>query len=106
MKKLSQTSLKSDQLLIHETEQRVFRQQTDGLYIGTDKIDNVLRSVLRDEAVYILNSRIWEVLNATIVNEASSLALKNSMNWDHVLSAKQLYYWQQAMEKIIKKLAQ
>lgn len=92
--------------MIHETEQRVFRQQTDGLYIGTDKIDNVLRSVLRDEAVYILNSRIWEVLNATIVNEASSLALKNSMNWDHVLSAKQLYYWQQAMEKIIKKLAQ
>ena len=106
MKKLSPTSSKQDQLLISEVHSRVFRQLTDGIYIGPHKIDDSLRKALRDEAHYFINSRLWEIFNATIINEASSMALQDSKDWNHVLSAKQLFYWQQAMEKIIKKLAQ
>ena len=90
-----------------EVENKIFKEEKDGaITIGGIKIDHTTRSVLRDEAVYIQRSNFWEIFNATIKNEAATMALITSMNWDHTLSAKQLYYWQQVMEKIIKKLAQ
>ena len=88
-------------------ENKIFREDKDGVVsIGGIKIDQATRGVLRDEAAYIQRSNFWEIFNATIKNEAATMALITSMNWDHTLSAKQLYYWQQAMEKIMKKLAQ
>jgi hypothetical protein len=93
--------------LISEVEKRVFREdKTGNVFIGLEKIEDQLRGSLRDEANYFLKSRLWEVLSATIINESVDMALKKSGNWDHVLSAKQLYYWHQTMDKIITKLAQ
>ena len=91
--------------MIRQTEENLYRETPNGLYIGHNKIDDNFRRVLKDEANYILRSRIWEVLNDTVANEAAQLALQHSLNWEHVLSAKQLYYWQQAMSKIMQKLA-
>lgn len=84
----------------------LFEEISGGIYIGGEKVTPQLFGILKDEARYIENSRFWEMFNATIANEAAEMALNKSQDWDHVLSAKQLYYWRKVFLTILKKLAQ
>ena len=72
---------------------RVFSTNGDAVFIGGENITEQLRSVLRDEAMYIQNSRLWEMFNDAIIQESANMALIQATQWDHVLSAKQLYHW-------------
>lgn len=74
-------------------QSRIFQVSGDQIYIGGDKIADDLRSTLRDEAVYISNSRLWELLNNSVTNEAANLALVQSTDWEGVQFAKALHHW-------------
>lgn len=88
-----------------DIESRVFTQVGNDIYIGKDKIDQTLRSVLRDEAKNIQSSRLWEILNASAINEAYNLALIQSKNFDEVTSAKMLKHWSFFMVNVIHTLS-
>lgn len=75
------------------------------LTIGGEEISKEMRDMFREEAKYIVSSHIWEVINATAINEAGTLALKNSLNFDHVQFAKGLDYWNTLVVKILTALA-
>jgi hypothetical protein len=93
-------------MVLAELGKRVFEDRKGAIYIGGERIPDVLLSVLKDESRYILKSRIWEIIEATVINESAELALNKSLNWEHVLSAKQLFYWRKIVLTIIQKLAQ
>lgn len=80
---------------------KVFTEKAGVFYIGGQPIDNTIRSILKDEATYILKSRFWELLEATIINESADIALKQSTNWEHVLTAKQLYHWNHVIKNML-----
>lgn len=80
---------------------RLFHVVGDKVYIGGEEVADTLRSVLRDEAEYISNSRLWELLNNAIIQEASNLALLQSTDWNHILSAKQLYHYGHVFRNIL-----
>jgi hypothetical protein len=82
----------------------IFRKEKGKIYIGHDEIDEALLGVLCDEAMYISKSRLWEILNATVINESADMALNKSLNFEHVLTAKMLLYWSQVMNKLLKYL--
>ena len=109
MKKKSQKLPKSDQSedfpSFLDIESRVFTEYKGNIYIGKDKIDATLRSVLKDEAKNLQVSRLWEILNASVINEAYRLGLNQSQNWDNVLYAKALYEWSKFMLNVIHTLA-
>ena len=88
-----------------EIEARVFTQVGEDFYIGREKVDASLRSVLRDEARYIQNSRIWELMNASALNEAYHLALIKSTEYEHVRFAKALKHWSHFMVNVLHKLS-
>jgi len=84
-----------------EIEERVFTIVGKDFYIGTEKMDPVIRSLLRDEAKSIKNSRLWEILNASIVNESYNLALIQSKDFDEVRFAKALKHWSHFMINVV-----
>lgn len=86
-------------------EARVFTEFKGDIYLGREKVSDDLRGVLRDEAEYFLRSRLWEVIQASIEQEAINLALIQSAQWDHVLSAKQLHHYRHFVNNVIHKLA-
>lgn len=96
----------SDQLPTYlDVESRVFTKVGEDIYIGKNKIEPALRSVLRDEAKNLQSSRLWEILNASAINEAYNLALIQSKNFDEVTSAKMLKHWSFFMINVIHKLS-
>ena len=50
-------------------------------------------------------SQLFEIINATIMNESNELALIQSANFAHVENAKMLYHWGFVFKNMIKKLA-
>lgn len=89
-----------------EIEDRVFHVAKDGtIFVGREGLTEDIRSVLRDEAEYIKNSRLWEIVSASIEQEAIELALLQSSNFDHVLSAKQLHHFRHFVNNVIHILA-
>ncbi len=106
MKKLSQKQQKLDQLPhFLDVESRVFTKVGENIYIGRDKVDATLRSVLRDEAKNLQTTRLWEILNASVINEAYLWALDLSKDMELVTSAKMLKHWSFKMMEIIALLA-
>ena len=109
MKKKSQPASVQDQSEVFpkflDIESRVFTEHKGEIYIGTDKIEATLRSLLRDEAENLQKTRLWEILNASVLNEAYNLALLQSKNFDEVVSAKMLKHWSHFMLNVIHKLA-
>ena len=83
----------------------IYRNNKGILSIGGEKITEQMRSALKNDADYILRSRLWEILLATIENEAFTMGVHNSANWEHVLSAKQLLYWRQIFKEMLETLA-
>lgn len=88
-----------------DIESHVFTEHGGKVFIGKEEITEQLRSVLRDEAEYIQHSRLWEILNASIVNEAYDIALIQSKDFDAVLSAKMLHHWAHFLRNVIHSLA-
>jgi hypothetical protein len=72
---------------------RIFTVKGEDIFIGMDKVPEPLRIKLREEAEYIVRSRLWEIFNASIVNEAANLALIQSKDWENINFAKALYHW-------------
>lgn len=88
-----------------DIESKVFTQIGKDIYIGRDRIDSTLRSVLRDEAKNLQTTRLWEILNASITNEAYNLALIQSKDFDEVTSAKMLKHWVFFMINVLHQLS-
>ena len=95
----SQNTLNQDEL--ETLTSKVFTEKNGKIFIGGKELPEVSLSTLKDEARYIQNSRLWEIINATIINESSNMALIQSANWDHVLSAKQLHHWGFVMRNML-----
>lgn len=83
----------------------VFEEFRGFITIGGKEIDNVMRKSLREEAKVIQTYRFWEILHATILQEASNMALVDSQNWEHVQIAKMLKHWDFVFENMLYKLA-
>ena len=109
MKKSSQKQQKSEESEVLpkflDVESRVFTKVGQDIYIGRDKIDAQLRSVLRDEAINLQTTRLWEILNASVINESYLWALDLSEDFTLVQSAKMLKHWSFKMMEIINALA-
>lgn len=81
--------------------ERLFRVDGNKVYIGGVEPTQQYREALRDEARAIQTSRLWEIFNATITQEASDLALRQSENWQHVMNAKMLFHWTHFMRNVL-----
>lgn len=88
-----------------DAESRVFIERGGTVYIGREPVTEQMRSVLRDEAEHIQSSRLWEILNASVLNEAYSLALIQSKDFDNVQFAKALHHWAHFMRNVVHTLA-
>lgn len=86
-------------------ESHILTEHKGELYLGKEILSKEMRDVLREQARYIERSNLWEVVNATIVNESYDIALKHSKDFDEVLSAKMLHHWAFVMRKIMALLA-
>ena len=84
----------------------VFSEIKGELFIGGEKIKPDMRKLLKEQAGYLESSQIYELLRATITQEAAELALSESKEWNHVLYAKALKYWGDVFDTMIKKLQQ
>jgi hypothetical protein len=87
-----------------KTSKRIFSENKGVFYIGGLEINEQMRNILREQSNYILTSQIFEVLDATIVNESASLALLQSTNYEHVQFAKALFHWNSVLKKMLLKL--
>lgn len=86
-------------------QERVFQQAGDKIYVGGHVVSKELRQALRDEALYILQGRLWEILNASVLNESYNMALIQSTEFEHVLDAKMLHHWGHFMKNVLTILA-
>ena len=108
-KKKSQQQQDQDQLegsiSFTDIEKHIFSKIGSDIYIGKDKVQPALRSLLRDESKKIQAMRLWDVLNASIINEAYDLALRQSQNFEQVQFAKALRHWSHFMMNVLHILA-
>lgn len=88
-----------------EIERHIFAERGGKIFIGGIEVTPQLRSILRDEAEYIQHSRLWEILNASIVNESYSLALIQSKDFDEVRFAKALHHLAHFVKNVVHSLA-
>lgn len=84
---------------------RIFNVQGGVVFIGGRPVTPEIRSLLRDEAKYLQQTQLWEVLSASLVNEAIDMALFQSSEWDHVLAAKQLHHYTHFVRNVIHTLS-
>lgn len=84
---------------------KVFEQRGNDIYIGGTKVTEQMRALLKDQAQIFLTSNLYEILDATITEEAIDLALRQSTNYEHVLTAKMLHHWNHVMKNLINALA-
>ena len=88
------------------TESKVFTEFKGKVYIGTEEIRPEIKAILKDQAKNWLTSQLYEILDATITNEAYNLALIQSKDMDNVYSAKMLHHWNFVLKNILKKLSE
>lgn len=90
-------------------EQKVFREVGGKIFIGQFEVTDQIRGILRDQAENFLTTQLWEILHASIVNEAYELALKQSGKSGDIVKdvqfAKALHHWAHFMRNVIVKLA-
>ncbi len=111
--KKSQTSLNQDQLETSpdflSLESRVFLQKGNDIYIGKVLATEQMRSLLKDQAENFKTSNLFEIINATIIQEASDLALlqsgKSGSIEDDVRFAKALHHVNHVITNMINALS-
>lgn len=91
-------------LSLHLNSKLVFEEKNGKLYIGGEAIEPALRDVLREQARYLETSQLWEIMTNTAKDQAVEIGLTDSLNWDHVLSAKALRYWNGIFVKMVSAL--
>jgi hypothetical protein len=84
---------------------KVFAVQGDKVFLGGEEVTPQIKSILADQAHNLLTSQLWEILYSSIVNEAYDISLRQSTDFNHVLSAKMLHHWAHYTKNIIIKLA-
>lgn len=90
-----------------EIQKHIFEKRKDrSIWIGGEKIKPEIRDLLRDQARNIGTSQLWEILNASIVNEAVNLALLQSANYDHVQYGKALWHYCNFINTVVGLLAE
>lgn len=87
-----------------ELEGKIFKQEGNNIYIGGEIVSETMRSILRDQAKNFQTTNLFEILNATITNEASNLLLQSG-NMEHLQYGKALHYWNKILKKTINALA-
>lgn len=108
MKKKSLLSLELDQqeeIKFDSIESKVFLEKNGNIYIGKELITEQMRGILRDQAKNFQTTNLYEILNATIINESFDIGVTQSSNFEHTQYAKALIYWNKVMLKIINALA-
>lgn len=82
-----------------------FREHKGKYYLGENEMTLQELEILQRDAEVFLNTRLFDVLNKTIQDEAYSMSLIESKEWNHVLSAKMLHHWNYVLVQMIIKLA-
>lgn len=88
-----------------QIQKNVFQVQGQDIYIGKLKVSEQLKGILSDQATNFKTTNLYDILDATISEEASRLALVQSANWDHVQYAKALHHWNHVMKNLIHSLS-
>ena len=88
-----------------ELSKRVFVEKSGKIYLGGEEVLPQMRSNLKDEAERFLTSQLWEILNATIVNESADIALRQSEDFEQVKFAKALKHWNHVLHNMLFLLA-
>lgn len=87
-----------------DIESKVFTEVKGKIYIGQEEIKPELLEVLKEQARYLSTSQLYDILNATIVNETSNLALIQSKDFDQVRFAKALHHWNFVLRNMVSRL--
>lgn len=89
-----------------EVEKQVFYKAKNGdIYIGGHKISAELKATLKDQARNFRTTNLFDIFNATIINESSNIALIQSTDFAHVECAKMLFHWNFVLKNMIDDLA-
>jgi hypothetical protein len=88
-----------------DIQARIFSDAKGKITIGGVELKPEVRDLLKEQAKYIDRSDIWDILSASIANEAINLALIQSQDFDHVQFAKALWHWSTFMRNVILKLS-
>lgn len=100
-----------DKLHLSNIKNSIFHEKNGKLFIGGEELSSEVGEILKGEAEIFLNSRLFEILNSTIVNEAYDIALIQSGKEDfkdiknQVISAKMLYHWNHVLTNLLIKLS-
>lgn len=87
-------------------ESRIFAESNGVIYIGGKPVTKQMREILRDQAKSLSTSQLWEILSASVENEAINIALVQSANFEHVISGKMLHHYRHFINNTVHKLAQ
>lgn len=89
-----------------EVEKQVFHKTKAGdIYIGGHKISAELKAILKDQARNFRTTNLFDIFNATIINESSNIALIQSTEYSHVECAKMLFHWNFVLKNMVDDLA-
>lgn len=89
---------------ISELEKLIFSDENGKILIGGEEVRPEVLVALKGQAKFIKTSQLFEIINATIKNQAFELGVQQSKDWDNVLYAKALLYYCQVFNKIINRL--
>lgn len=87
-----------------DVQSRVYTEIKGKVYIGTEEIQPAVLAILKDQAQNFKTSQLYEIIKATLQNEASTLALIQSTKWEDVNYAKSLWHVQYVIDNFINKL--
>ena len=87
-----------------DLSKRVFEENRGSIKIGGELIKPELLDLLREQAIYLSTSQLYEILLCTLKDEAANLALIQSKDWDSVQFAKALHHTAFVLENMILKL--
>ncbi len=105
MKKIFQHSSNQDQKVnFIGLESLIFKEKNGIIYIGGQEINSQMRSILRDQAKNFQTTQLFEIIDATVINESFELA-NQANTLEHVQYYKALIYWNKILLKMINALA-
>ncbi len=89
---------------LKELEKSIYLEDKGKFYIGGELVTEQMRGILRDQAKNFQTSNLFEIIDATIINEASNLFLQAG-NMEHLQYAKALHYWNNILKKMLNALS-
>jgi len=88
---------------LRDIEKDLFSEEKGKILIGGEEPTDQLLQSLKNDAEYILRSRLWEILIVSAREETVKMFLQSS-NMEHVQFGKALRHWTNFMSSIIIKL--